>query len=138
MTRAARIPTFEVGPNRSDHRRKDPSVTTATKTGAQDPRTEAAVRTFTVILVAAAASTTVAVLAGVSLLVTDPASGSTTEAVFGFTAAVSGLVTAALVIGAVIYAQSRNLWRFVPGWIRLAVLGLVAIAAVRSLVAAIS
>jgi hypothetical protein len=91
-----------------------------------------------VILVAAAASTTVAVLAGVSLLVTDPASGSTTEAVFGFTAAVSGLVTAALVIGAVIYAQSRNLWRFVPGWIRLAVLGLVAIAAVRSLVAAIS
>ena len=96
------------------------------------------VRTFKAILVAAAAAVAVAVVAGVGLLIVDPASGSTTEAAFGFTAAISGLTTAVLVIAAVIYAQVRNLWTFVPSWIRYAVLALVAVGVIRSIVSALS
>ena len=36
----------------------------------------------------------------------------------GITAATSGLSVAGLAIGAAIYAQVKNLWRFVPTWIR--------------------
>lgn len=97
-----------------------------------------AVRTVTAILAAAAVTATVAAMAGLGFLLVDPVSGSTTEAVFGFTAAVSGLLTAALAIGAVIYAQIRNLWRFAPAWIRIAALGLVAVAVARSIITSLA
>ncbi len=113
-------------------------MTATTRTDSTTPRDRSAVRTMTTLLVAAAVTTTVAVTAGLGLLPVDPVSGSTTEAVFGVTAAVAGLLTAALAIGAVIYAQIRNLWRFVPAWIRVAVFGFVAVGVVRSIIASLA
>ena len=113
------------------------TATTSTDVGANTPD-RSAVRTVTVVLVAAAVTTTMAALAGIGFLVTDPAAGSTSEAVLAIAAAVSGLATAALVIGAVIYAQSRNLWQFAPAWIRIAVLGLVAVGVIRSIIASLA
>ncbi len=55
-----------------------------------------------------------AVAAGLLILVLDPDAGSTTEATLGITAAISGLATAVLVIAALIYAQVKNLWKYVP------------------------
>jgi hypothetical protein len=63
----------------------------------------------------------VAALAGVLLLLLDPASGSSTEATLGAAAAVSGLATGALAITAFVYAQAKNLWRFAPPAIRIVV-----------------
>ncbi len=77
-------------------------------------------RNLRVLLGLAVASTLVAVLAGVVLLVASPDPGSTTEDVFGITAAVSGLATAGIVIAAFIYAQAKNLWQYAPTWIRIA------------------
>lgn len=104
----------------------------------QQQRSVPGVRTLKAILVAAAATVSVAVLAGVGLLIVDPTAGSTTEAALGFAAAISGLTTAALVIAAVIYAHVRNLWTIAPSWIRYAVLVLVAIGVIRSIVSALS
>jgi hypothetical protein len=59
-----------------------------------------------------------AVAAGLLILVLDPDAGSTTEATLGITAAISGLATAVLVIAALIYAQVKNLWKYVPTPIR--------------------
>ncbi|MCP3991631.1 MAG: hypothetical protein GY724_21340 [Actinomycetia bacterium] len=95
-------------------------------------------RTFVVLLVGALSALTVAVLAGITMLILDPTPESTTEAALGFTAAVFGLATAALVIGSVIYAQINNLWHLVPSWIRFAILGLVAIGLIRSIITALA
>ena len=70
------------------------------------------------ILIAAGATTLTAALAGLTLLALEPTEGSTTEAVLGFTAAVSGLTTGALVIAAAIYASVAGLWTRVPIRIR--------------------
>jgi len=67
---------------------------------------------------AAIATVSVALLAGLILLIVEPTSGSTTEGVLGVTAAIAGLATGALAIAAAIYAQVRNLWKYVPIWIR--------------------
>jgi len=67
---------------------------------------------------AAIATLSVALLVGLILLIVEPASGSTTEGVLGVTAAIAGLATGALAITAAIYAQVRNLWKYVPTWIR--------------------
>ena len=64
--------------------------------------------------IAALATTTIAAVAGLCMLAIDPAAGSTVEAFLGITAAVSGLLTAALVIGAVIYAHATGLWNRLP------------------------
>jgi len=63
----------------------------------------------------------VAAIAGVVLLLLDPAPGSSTEATLGVAAAISGLATGALAITAFVYAQVKNLWRFAPPAIRIAV-----------------
>jgi hypothetical protein len=66
---------------------------------------------------AALATTTIAAVAGLCLPLADPAAGSTLEAIFGFTAAVSGLLTAALVVVACIYASVKGLWsRLAVNW----------------------
>lgn len=109
-------------------------MTAITNTDGSNTPDHSAVRTVKGLFIAAMVTIAVAVLAGISLLVIDPATGSTTEATLGLTAAVSGLITGVLAVTAVIYAQIRNLWRFVPAWIRAAVLGLVVIAFVRALI----
>jgi LuxR family maltose regulon positive regulatory protein len=100
----------------------------------EDEARDRSIRRLKVILSLAALACAIAALAGLIFLVVDPASGSTTEAVIGFTAAIAGLSTGALLIGAVIYAQSRNLWHLAPGWVRWVVVALVAAGVVRSIV----
>jgi hypothetical protein len=78
-------------------------------------------RNLRILIGLAVASTLVAVVAGVVLLVASPDAGSTTEDVLGITAAVSGLATAVIVIAAFIYAQVKNLWQYAPTWVRVAV-----------------
>lgn len=88
---------------------------------AQIPVDEAdapAFQTLMRIAGAAIATLSVALLAGLILLVVEPVSGSTTEGALGITAAIAGLATGALAIAAAIYAQVRNLWKYVPTWIR--------------------
>ena len=77
-------------------------------------------RNLRILIGLAVASTLVAVVAGVVLLVASPDAGSTTEDVLGITAAVSGLATAGIVIAAFIYAQVKNLWQYAPTWVRIA------------------
>lgn len=67
---------------------------------------------------AAIATLTIALLAGLVLLIVEPTSGSTTEGVLGITAAIAGLATGVLAIVAAIYAQAKNLWKYMPKWIR--------------------
>ena len=108
------------------------TVTTTTK--GSRTQEQSAIRTLKGLLIAAVLTTAGAALAGVGLLVIDPESGSAIEAALGFTAAVSGLLTALLAVAIVIYAQVRNLWQFVPFWIRAVVFGVVVVAVVRSLI----
>ena len=68
----------------------------------------------------AIATTLAATAAGVLLLIWDPGQGSTGESVLSVTAAIAGLLTALLAGAAAIYAQVKNLWRFVPTWGRVA------------------
>lgn len=65
------------------------------------------------------AAAVVSALSGILLLALDPGEGSAAEGALGLTAAVTGLLTAALAIAAAIYAQVKNLWRFVPTWGRI-------------------
>jgi hypothetical protein len=95
---------------------------TSTTTDTTDPTgattdpagTDLAVARTKRIGVVALATATVAALAGLCMLVFDPAAGSTIEAILGFTAAVSGLLTAALLVGAVIHAHVTGLWGRLP------------------------
>ncbi|MEA1901985.1 MAG: hypothetical protein U9N56_00500 [Actinomycetota bacterium] len=77
-------------------------------------------RNLRILIGLAIASTLVAVLAGLVVLVASPEAGSTPEAILGITAAASGLATAGIVIAAFIYAQVKNLWQYAPPWIRIA------------------
>ena len=52
------------------------------------------------------------------LLIVEPESGSTTEGVLGVTAAIAGLAAGVPAIAAAIYAQAKNLWNYVPSWVR--------------------
>ena len=104
---------------------------TTTMTNPTD--TDLAVARTKRIGVAALATTTIAAVAGLCMLAIDPTAGSTIEAVLGFVAAVSGLLTAALVIGAVVYAHAKGLWsRLSVNW-RYAVWALLAIGIARTI-----
>lgn len=136
MTRRRRIRTVESHIN--SHRNQEEHDMNTLIDPAPDLRTDAVgVRRLKTLLAAAAALCAVAALAGIGLLLLDPASGSTTEGALGVTAAVAGLGVGALAIAAAIYAQSRNLWRFAAGWFRWAVMGLIVVAVVRSTLSAI-
>jgi len=80
----------------------------------------------------------IAAAAGVVLLIADPDSGSTLESTLGLTAAVAGLSTAALAIGTLIYAQVKNLWQYVPNWIRATTWAVLAAAAVFTIIRSIT
>lgn len=91
------------------------------------PSDQRALRNLRRIGIAALVAVAMAAGAGVILLVADPADGSTFEGVLGLTAAISGLSVGALAIAGAIYAQVKNLWRFVPGSIRAVVMTIVVI-----------
>ncbi len=56
----------------------------------------------------------VSVVAGGILWIGDPAEGTAPRDVLGWTAAIGGLIAAALFGIMAIYAQIKNLWRFAP------------------------
>ena len=88
---------------------------TYTPVGEQDTK---AFRALVWIAGAAIATLSIALLAGLILLIVEPESGSTTEGILGVTAAIAGLATGVLAIAAAIYAQAKNLWNYVPSWVR--------------------
>jgi hypothetical protein len=94
---------------------------------AMSPADARSLRLLKTMVGAAVATTLVAAVAGILLWILDPESGSTTEAVLGLTAAVAGLATGALAIAVAIYAQVKNLWRFAPMWVRVAVMLIVVV-----------
>jgi hypothetical protein len=75
----------------------------------------------------------IAAIAGVALLIANPASGSTLESTLGFTAAGAGLSTAVFAVAALIYAQVKNLWQYAPSWVRVGAWALLAAAALLSI-----
>jgi membrane associated rhomboid family serine protease len=79
-----------------------------------------AMRTAVSLFGAALVSIIIAALAGIVLVIAEPEAGSSADAILGITAAISGLAVAAFVIGGLIYAQVKNLWRFMPMWLRVA------------------
>ena len=85
---------------------------------ATDELDQRGLRNVKLLLGLAIGAVLIAVLAGLALLVFEPAEGSTAEATLGFTAAVSGLAVAGFAIAAAVYAQVKNLWRFAPTPIR--------------------
>lgn len=89
---------------------------TAIPTTTEDQRH---LRTLKTLAVGAVLTTLIAIAAGIVLIIADPQAGSSFEAALGFTAAVAGLTTAALAVSAAIYAQVRNLWKYVPTWLRM-------------------
>jgi hypothetical protein len=97
-----------------------------------------AFRTLVRLAWSAIATLVVALLAGLTVLVVDPESGSTTADVLGITAAIAGLMTGVLAIAAMIYAQVKSLWKYVPMWIRVLVLILGVLAIIRTVANLIS
>lgn len=86
----------------------------------RQPADRRAIRLAVTLFGLAIASVAVATIAGVLLLLLEPDSGSTAEATLGITAAIAGLATAGFTIAALIYTQAKNLWRFMPRWLRIA------------------
>lgn len=84
------------------------------------PADKRAMRVAVTLISASVVAVAIAAVCGILLLVVEPESGSTQEAVLGITAAVAGLSTAGFVIAALIYTQAKNLWRFMPAWLRVA------------------
>ncbi len=91
------------------------------------------VRRLIHLAVAAVATTALAALAGITLLVVDPASGSSIEAVLGLTAAISGFATAGLAIAAAIHTQRTGLWHRAPQAVRVAAWAVLAVVITRSI-----
>lgn len=87
-------------------------------TAIHDADTQRELRNLSRLAGAAIVATALAVLAGLVLWLADPAPGSRFEGALGITAATSGLSVAVFAVAAAIYAQVKNLWRFVPTWIR--------------------
>ena len=81
-------------------------------------RDQRSLATLKVLLGLAIASLAVVTATGLAFLIGDPDPGSSAEGALGFSAAVSGLLTAAFTIGAFVYAQVKDLWRLAPLWMR--------------------
>ena len=89
-----------------------------------------AMKTLRTLAALALVATTVALVSGLWLWLADPVDGSTLSDRLGGTAAFSGIAAGLLFGAAAIWAQVKNLWEFVPRWIRVAVLGFVVVAAI--------
>ena len=87
---------------------------------AETQQDQRAIRNARILILSAIGAALIAAVAGLVMLIASPASGPTTEAALGFTAAIAGLATAAFAITAAIYAQVKILWRFAPTWNRVA------------------
>lgn len=85
------------------------------------------------LVLAALTTTAVAALAGVGMLVFDPDAGSTLEGILGITAAVAGLLTAALAVAAVVTATATGLWSRLPLNWRYVVWALLAVGIARTI-----
>ena len=94
---------------------------------ARTPSDERAMRVAASLFGAAAVAVGIALLAGLVLLVAEPEAGSTGGSALGIIAAVAGLATAVLVIAGLIYTQVKNLWRFMPAWLRMAAWAVIAV-----------
>ncbi len=88
---------------------------------------ERAMRVAVTLFAGALVAVLVAAIAGITLMITEPEAGSTAEAALGITAAVAGLSTAAFVVAGLVYTQVKNLWRFMPTWLRMAFWVIIAI-----------
>jgi hypothetical protein len=75
----------------------------------------------------AVAALAVSVVAGVMLLILEPATGSSTESALGVAAAMGGIAAGGLAIAALIYAQVKNLWRMAPIGIRIILWAFIAV-----------
>ena len=75
----------------------------------------------------------IAAAAGLVLIITQPESGSTTEAAIGLTAAAAGILTGVLAVVAAIYAQAKNLWQYAPTWVRVVAWAAIAFAVISGL-----
>lgn len=99
------------------------------------PTEERQLRRFWMLVALGGIAAGIAAAAGVALWISDPADGTQPEEVLRFVAAITGLLTGALLGAAAIYAQVKNLWRFAPTWFRYtswAVLAVIAIVAIAS------
>ena len=67
-------------------------------------------------------ATLIAAVAGVWLWLAEPADGTTLNDGLGLIVATSGLAAGLFFAGAAIWAQFRNLWEYVPMWLRVAVI----------------
>ena len=95
---------------------------------------ERRLRVVRLLIYVAIACVTIAVVAGVWLLIADPEAGSTTEAALGFTAAIGGLGVALFAGVAAIYAQINNLWQYAAMWFRVTVMVIVIVGVVISVI----
>ena len=92
----------------------------STQTMTQTQSDERAMRNAAMLFGIAGLAVAISLLAGLILVLAEPDAGSNAEAVLGITAAVAGLSTAFFVIAGLIYMQVKNLWRFMPTWLRIA------------------
>lgn len=98
---------------------------------------ERQLRRFWLIVALAGLAAGIAATAGVALWIADPDPGTSPEEVLGIVAAVSGLLTGALIGVAAIYAQVKNLWRFAPDWFRYTTWAVLIVIAVVGIVSSI-
>ena len=100
-------------------------------TYAQQPR---AMKTLRILVSLGVVATAVAVLAGIWFWIADPSEGTTLYTTLGPVAAFSGITAGVLFAGAAIWAQVKDLWQYIPGWVRVTVMALVVIGLIRTLV----
>ena len=93
-------------------------------------RDDRSLTTLKILMGLAIASLAVVTTTGLVFLIGDPDPDSTAEAALGFTAALSGMLTAAFTIGALVYAQAKDLWRLAPLWMRIVLWAFIAVGVV--------
>ena len=91
-------------------------------------------KTLSVLVALAFVATGIDVAAGIWFWIADPAEGTTLYDTLGPAAAFSGLAAGALFAGAAIWAQIKDLWQYIPWWVRVTVMTLVVIGLVRTIV----
>ncbi|MDJ0923338.1 MAG: hypothetical protein QNJ77_02150 [Acidimicrobiia bacterium] len=91
-------------------------------------------KTLKTLVALAVAATAIATVAGIWFWIADPAVGTTLYDTLGPVAAFSGIAAGVLFAGAAIWAQIKDLWQYIPSWVRVTVMTLVAIGLIRAIV----
>ena len=94
----------------------------------------AAMGTLRILVSLALLATAVATVAGIWFWAADPAEGTGLYNTLGPVAAFSGLAAGALFIAAAIWAQAKDLWTYLPSWVRVGVMAMVLAGIVASVV----